>query len=74
MHGYVSLEPETQILYKFDQHYFPKKEFTIRFDDPYFGIKWPDFGFPYIISDRDLSAPYVSDVGTPFKERDKIDE
>jgi dTDP-4-dehydrorhamnose 3,5-epimerase len=31
-HGYITLEDNTQVLYKVDQHYEPKSEIVIRFD------------------------------------------
>jgi dTDP-4-dehydrorhamnose 3,5-epimerase len=31
-HGYITLEDDTQLLYKVDQHYEPKSEIVIRFD------------------------------------------
>ena len=72
LHGYISLEPETEINYKFDQYYFPGKEFCIRFDDPNLSIPWPDLNCAYTISDKDLTAPFLSDVGTPFLKEEQF--
>ena len=52
-HGYQSLEDNTEIFYQVSQSYSPGYERGIRFNDPLFGILWPDE--IRIISDKDLS-------------------
>jgi len=50
-HGFYSLEPETEIVYFVSENYSPEHERGVRWDDPYFNIKWP--GRPVVLSDKD---------------------
>ena len=58
MHGssYLALTDIT-IYYKQSTHYDPKSQFTYRWDEPRFGIKWP-IKEP-ILSPRDASAEFI---------------
>lgn len=54
-HGFLTLEPDTDVLYQISPAYRPGHEAGVRFDDPAFGIAWP--APPAVISDRDRSYP-----------------
>jgi len=54
-HGFLTLEPETDVLYQIDQPYQPGRELGARWDDAAFGIAWPER--PTVISDRDAAYP-----------------
>lgn len=40
-HGYVTLEPDTEVFYLTSHVYHPPAVAGIRYDDPGFGIEWP---------------------------------
>ena len=40
-HGYLTLEPDTELTYMTSQPYAPGAVGGVRFDDPGFGIQWP---------------------------------
>lgn len=61
-HGYVTLEDGSQILYLMSEFYVPGLEAGYRYDDPRIGIRWPING-SLIISDKDLSLPYMDGKG-----------
>jgi dTDP-4-dehydrorhamnose 3,5-epimerase len=63
-HGFVTLEDDTEVLYKCSAPYAPEYERTVRFDDPAIGIEWPVDGV--ILSDKDRSAPLLDSVDTGF--------
>ena len=50
-HGFYSLETDTEIVYFVTESYAPELERGIRWDDPYFNIKWP--GRPTVLSEKD---------------------
>jgi dTDP-4-dehydrorhamnose 3,5-epimerase len=39
-HGFLTLEDDTEFLYKCDDSYYPASESGIRYDDPSLGINW----------------------------------
>lgn len=52
-HGYLTLEPETELYYQISQRYAPQAAAGARWDDPLLGIEWP--AAPAVISERDAS-------------------
>jgi dTDP-4-dehydrorhamnose 3,5-epimerase len=61
-HGFLTLEDDTDFLYKCTAPYAPQSEHTLAWDDPAVGIEWPAIGMAPIISDKDargLSLPNV---------------
>lgn len=61
-HGFVTLEPDCEVLYKVSAPYSPELERTIRFDDPHIGITWPVNGAALTLSAKDRSAPLLADL------------
>lgn len=63
-HGFVTLEPDTEVFYKTTAHYCPAHDRAIRFDDPDLAIAWPVPASELLLSDRDRAAPLLrhSDV------------
>ena len=62
-HGFVTLEPDSEIVYKCTDYYAPETEGTVRWDRC--GIDWPLSGDP-ILSDKDAVAPALGDFESPF--------
>lgn len=62
--GMLTLESDTEILYKVDQFYSPDFDRSFRFDDPAIGIDW-GIDDP-ILSDRDNSAPLFGTIDNNF--------
>jgi len=61
-HGFQTLKDNTEVFYQISQFHAPEYARGIRWDDPAFGIHWPDT--TRIISDRDATYPDFSD-GSP---------
>ena len=55
-HGYQTLEDDTETFYLVSEFYAPDAERGLRWDDPAFGIEWPDPEHA-ILSDKDASWP-----------------
>ena len=54
-HGFLTLEPDTDVLYQISPAFTPGHEAGVRWDDPAFAIAWP--AAPDVISERDSSYP-----------------
>lgn len=54
-HGFQTLEDETEVLYLISTPYSPEHASGVRWDDPAFGIEWPQG--PRILSDKDRAWP-----------------
>jgi dTDP-4-dehydrorhamnose 3,5-epimerase len=70
-HGFITLQPNTEVLYLVDEFYASDCERGVRWNDPRFGIRWPVK--PTVLSDKDAShrdfdpswhLPSPSEVGT----------
>jgi dTDP-4-dehydrorhamnose 3,5-epimerase len=54
-HGFLTLEDKTEIFYQMSEFYAPDHARGFRWNDPAFGIEWPENVL--IISDRDRDYP-----------------
>jgi len=57
-HGFLALTDQVIIAYKCTDFYYPDDEGGIIWNDPVIGIKWPDFGIDYILSEKDKKLPF----------------
>jgi dTDP-4-dehydrorhamnose 3,5-epimerase len=55
-HGYLTLEDETEVMYPVTCAYRPEAERGVRWNDPAFGIRWPEVG-PLTLSPKDQAWP-----------------
>lgn len=62
-HGFVTLEPNCEILYKCSNFYMPSSEFSIRWDSC--DIDWSLPVNP-ILSKKDSKAPLLNELKSPF--------
>jgi dTDP-4-dehydrorhamnose 3,5-epimerase len=66
-HGFLTLEPNTEVLYKASAVYSPQHDRSIRFDDPAIGIDWPLAELDPVISDKDARAPFLAEAPPAFQ-------
>jgi dTDP-4-dehydrorhamnose 3,5-epimerase len=64
-HGFATLEPGSEIIYKCSDYYAPETEGALRWDDPDIGIAWPLTSAP-VLSEKDANAPLLADLNSPF--------
>jgi len=67
-HGFMTLEADTEVLYKVDAPYDPATDSGIAWDDPALAIAWPVPSDGLILSDKDRRAPRLAEVA-PFFPR-----
>jgi dTDP-4-dehydrorhamnose 3,5-epimerase len=65
-HGFVTLEPDTEVQYKVSAPYSRDHDRAIRFDDPLIGVEWPIDRAALILSDKDRAAPLLAEIETGF--------
>lgn len=60
-HGFLTLEPESDVLYMIDRTFTPGHGRAVRWNDPAFAIEWP--GTPAVMSDADACVPDFAGEG-----------
>lgn len=66
LHGFSTLEPDTEIIYKCSDYYAPECDGAVRFDSPGLGIDWQLGDAEPVLSDKDAKAPLFADFDSPF--------
>lgn len=61
-HGFMVLSDEAQVFYKVTDHWMPKHERSIRWNDPTLAIDWPITQQRPILSEKDASGSFWEDA------------
>jgi len=69
-HGYCTLEPNTEVIYKVTDYYTPDSERGLKWDDAALGIKWPVDPANVKLSDKDRTQPALLELAPAFVFRD----
>ncbi len=64
-HGFVTLEPNTEVIYKVSEFYYRDHDRAINYADADIGVEWPVQG-DLVYSAKDATAPALRDVDTGF--------
>ena len=65
-HGFVTLEPDTEVLYKVSNYYSPSHERGVRWNDPKLGIDWGIAEDAAVLSARDREHPLLAEAKDLF--------
>jgi dTDP-4-dehydrorhamnose 3,5-epimerase len=65
-HGFCTLQPATEIIYKVDAYYSAEHDRGLLWDDPSLGINWPIEVGNVILSYRDRRPPVLADIARSF--------
>lgn len=65
-HGLLTLEPDTQVLYKVTAEYSKDHDVGLRWNDPAIGIDWGIDEEAVIVSDKDRVQPMLADMPIHF--------
>ena len=66
-HGYMTLVPDTEIVYKVSDDYAPGHDAGLLWNDPSLGIGWPVPETEAVLSDKDRGQPSFAGFVTPFE-------
>ena len=66
-HGFVTLEPDTEVLYKTTAPYSPAHDRGVAWDDPDIGVAWPLPAGGPTLSERDRRWPRLKDAQELFE-------
>ncbi len=65
-HGFLTLTPNVQVIYKCSETYAPDHDAGIRWDDPSVAIDWGIDAGMLTLSDKDRAAPLLAEIDPPF--------
>ena len=65
-HGFMTLEKDTEVLYKVSDYYAPEFDFGIKWNDPGLGINWGVSAASVTLSEKDENQPLLNEIETPF--------
>jgi dTDP-4-dehydrorhamnose 3,5-epimerase len=65
-HGFCTLEPDTEVLYKVSNYYSAANDLGLAWDDPALGIAWPVAADKAILSNKDRAQPLLKDLPAIF--------
>ena len=65
-HGFCTLEPDTEVLYKVTDYYSAEHDRGLAFDDPDLAIPWPVSSDAAILSEKDRGHPRLASLGEFF--------
>jgi dTDP-4-dehydrorhamnose 3,5-epimerase len=61
-HGYCTLDPDTEVIYKVTAYYDPNSERGLAWNDPAIGINWPVDLEEAVLTERDQALPHLADL------------
>lgn len=65
-HGFCTLKPETEVVYKVTDYWSAEVDKGVAWDDPHLGIEWPLDPGAAVLSDKDRSQPAFADLPPYF--------
>ena len=68
LHGFCTLEPATEVIYKVTADYDKSAERAVVWNDPDLALPWPVEAGQELLSDKDRAAPRLAECGELFRQ------
>ncbi|MGE0054065.1 MAG: dTDP-4-dehydrorhamnose 3,5-epimerase [Hyphomicrobium sp.] len=65
-HGYITLQSDTEVLYKVTEYYSPEHDRGVAWNDPAIGIDWGEVAANAVLSPKDKTQPKLADTQQLF--------
>jgi dTDP-4-dehydrorhamnose 3,5-epimerase len=65
-HGYRTLVPNTEVVYKVNRYYSPEHDRGLRWNDPALGIDWGISEDAAVLSAKDRTQPMLAELASAF--------
>jgi dTDP-4-dehydrorhamnose 3,5-epimerase len=65
-HGFCTLSPDAEVLYRLSNIYSPEHERSLLWNDTALGIEWPVTAEAAVVSDRDRRNPRLAELTDLF--------
>ena len=66
-HGFCTLEPNTEVVYKVNRYYSAEHDRGLAWDDPELGIAWPVSTAEALLSDKDRRQPVLAELPPHYR-------
>jgi len=66
-HGFCTLEPNTEVVYKVNRYYSPEHDRGMLWNDPALSINWPVGEGEALLSDKDRRQPRLAELPHYFR-------
>ena len=67
LHGFCTLEPDTEVIYKVTADYDPAAERGVIWNDPALALPWPVAAGAAVLSDKDTRLPRLAECDDWFR-------
>ncbi len=67
-HGFLTLEPNSEVVYKCDAEFHAAAERGLHWADPDLALPWPADPEVSVVSDKDRAWPRLRDLASPFAD------
>jgi dTDP-4-dehydrorhamnose 3,5-epimerase len=68
LHGFITLEPDAEVLYKVSAPYSAEHDLGVAWNDPDIAVRWPEEAVNPVLSAKDSKQPLLRELQNPFQD------